>query len=234
LLPPAKRQDLKTKVQKWTKATNEKLCEFSNGVPVKRLLIEENQTSMGNSFVHSEKTKFLLDKGVDKTFVNSIGTWTTERHLKLERIMSGDKTADVCSEYDDKKSLVRTNFFDQFENFRKQHPEWNDLDVKLFWKSYEEKFHHQILVLRKQMSGLCFMHAPVVLQHYLLCIYRIKKNETLDFKMIDVALYIKDHWTGVKLERYLAYDDGGFSRDFFTEINPRVTKIDYRRYFDVI
>ena len=119
-------------------------------------------------------------------------------------------------------------FQKKFDVFLNQQPSWNNsATVVLFWKNYPAEHYKNIMVIRKQMSGLCFMHAPVVLQHYLLCIYRIKRGKALDFKMINIAAYIKDNWKAKVLERYLAFDHGGSSLKFFKDISVGV--INYRK-----
>jgi hypothetical protein len=154
--------------------------------------------------------------------VGSIEGWDPASSARLDRLMRGDET--VSSE-----KAEKFKFEHQFKKFLKLHPEWSEVGAAvLFWRSYDQNFHEKMLVMRKQMSGLCFMHAPVLLQHYLVSIYKIKNKQALDFKMIDVAVYIKDHWRGPVLAQYLLYNRGGSAVDFFGKINN--IPISYRRY----
>ena len=184
---------------------------------------------------HKDEIKFLTDRGVSQHFINGISGWNENQLNRLRRIMQGDIAVEILvvegSEVDTFVK-VENNFFQHyFDKFLFVQPAWNVADnpnnVVLFWNSYDKIYHKDILVIRKQMSGLCFMHAPVVLQHYLLCIHRIKIGQPLDFKMVDIAAYIKDNWKGPDLETYLAFDHGGSSQTFFKAIN--VSKMNYCR-----
>mmetsp|Transcript_22727 Transcript_22727/g.32644 ORF Transcript_22727/g.32644 Transcript_22727/m.32644 type:complete len:333 (-) Transcript_22727:181-1179(-) len=177
-----------------------------------------------------DEKKFLLEREVNEYFVKGIKYWDADRFARLKRIMEGDVTFDVeVSERDSFAYVDQKLFLNQFENFLQLYPSWRENNVILFWMTYPKANHEKMLVMRKQLSGLCFMHAPVVLQHYLLCIYRISIGEDLDFKMIDVANYIKQNWKGSTLETYIAYDHGGSSLQFFKDINNPL-HITYRRY----
>ena len=196
---------------------------------------------MGNLFStkvssrYDEKKKFLLERNVDRFFVEGIDEWPPELHQRLDKIMVGDDDS-IDIERTDGDSFVVVNhgvsspnyFLPQFSEFLKSYSDWRGDNAVLFWRRFEEKYHSQILVTRKQMSGLCFMHAPIVLQHYLLSIYRIAHGQGLDFKMIDVAVFIRNHWKGKDLQSYIANDTGGSSVEFFRHINYPV-EIKFRR-----
>ena len=191
--------------------------------------------STNNSSRYDEKKKFLLDRNVDSYFVEGMSGWAPDLHHRLDKIMVGDNDS-IDIELTDGDSFEVVNrgvsspnyFLPQFGEFVTRYSDWRGDNAVLFWRHFEEKYHSQILVTRKQMSGLCFMHAPVVLQHYLLSIYRIAHKQELDFKMIDVAVFIRDHWKGKDLQSYIAYDTGGSSVDFFRHINQPV-EIKFRR-----
>jgi hypothetical protein len=125
--------------------------------------------------------------------------------------------------------FVKKLFFEvTFQQFLIDHSEWKENNgAVLFWESQTQNFHRAMLVLRIQNTGLCYMHATTVLQHYLLCIYRIKHGKELDFKMVNVALFISDKWKGNVLLQYLNSKDGGSSIEFFRKINN--IQINYRR-----
>lgn len=196
---------------------------------------------MGNLFStkvssrYDEKKKFLLARNVDRFFVEGIDEWAPELHQRLDKIMVGDDDS-IDIERTDGDSFEVVNhgvsspnyFLPQFSEFLKNYSDWRGDNAVLFWRRFEEKYHSQILVTRKQMSGLCFMHAPIVLQHYLLSIYRIAHGQDLDFKMIDVAVFIRNHWKGKDLQSYIANDTGGSSVEFFRHINYPV-EIKFRR-----
>ena len=68
------------------------------------------------------------------------------------------------------------------------------------------------LLERVQLSGLCYMHAPVVLQAYLVAM------QTTVSKMLDLADYIRKRRTAQELEDHIFRDEGGSSRAFLTQI----------------
>jgi len=180
---------------------------------------------MGSTFSSfRDEIKFLLEREVNEHFVKGIKYWDVDRMDRLKGIMEGDATIDT-----DLSFTSVDLFLNQFKNFLNLYPSWIDNSVIFFWMAYDEKKREKMFVMRKQLSGLSFMHAPVVLQHYLLCIYRIRMNEDLDFKMINVANYIKQNWKASTLETYIAFDHGGSSLQFFKDINNPLN-ITYRRY----
>ncbi|CAE7840620.1 unnamed protein product [Symbiodinium sp. CCMP2592] len=69
------------------------------------------------------------------------------------------------------------------------------------------------LLERVQLSGLCYMHAPVVLQAYL-----VAMQATGTSKMLDLADYIRKYRTAKELEDHIFRDEGGSSQAFLREI----------------
>ncbi|CAE7945034.1 unnamed protein product, partial [Symbiodinium sp. KB8] len=71
------------------------------------------------------------------------------------------------------------------------------------------------LLERVQLSGLCYMHAPVVLQAYLVAMHG---TQTGTSKMLDLADYIRKYRTAQELEDHIFRDEGGSSRVFLAQI----------------
>ncbi len=63
------------------------------------------------------------------------------------------------------------------------------------------------LVQRHQLSGLSYMHAPHVLQHYLVCM-ETPRNEVVG--MIDMTRMIRETFNATDLQKHI-FDDGGGS-----------------------
>ena len=104
--------------------------------------------------------------------------------------------------------------FDQtknlFDEFVSQHPEWGLVDSFVIFRDHELlKVKPHAYVERIQRSGLCYMHAPVILQHYL-----VAMNSKADVHMLDMAVYLKKHMSGDALERRIWQDQGGDSKVF--------------------
>ncbi|CAE7916434.1 unnamed protein product [Symbiodinium sp. KB8] len=72
------------------------------------------------------------------------------------------------------------------------------------------------LLERVQLSGLCYMHAPIVLQAYLVAMH--SGSQTGTSKMLDLADYIRKYRTAQELEDHIFRDEGGSSRVFLAQI----------------
>lgn len=76
------------------------------------------------------------------------------------------------------------------------------------------------LVQRKQLSSLCYMHAPAVVQYYGIWNTKLKVNSsaTSDHGMIDITKEIASYFKGEELYRHVFDDWGGSSSDFLSRI----------------
>ena len=86
--------------------------------------------------------------------------------------------------------------------------------INLFWMQFNEEQNRKILVIRKQNSGLCYLHAPIVLEHYLIAISSVCTNAS----MIDIGLYEANLLDGNNLENFLLKDEGGGSKKTLQDI----------------
>ena len=118
-----------------------------------------------------------------------------------------------------------------FEAFVEQHPEWKHFEVGenskidenpekwkknnfvVFRDHYRLKGKEHALVERFQKSGLCYMHAPVVLQHYLVAM----ANEE-PIPMLDMTKYLKQHMSPSQLYDHIWENKGGDSYDFLEKV----------------
>ncbi|KAI3662540.1 hypothetical protein MP638_000650 [Amoeboaphelidium occidentale] len=66
---------------------------------------------------------------------------------------------------------------------------------------------------RVQLSGLCYMHAPVILQHYLVAMHSEKQ-----VPMLDMAVYLKKYMPAESLEDRIWKNQGGDSEAFLRQI----------------
>jgi hypothetical protein len=101
-----------------------------------------------------------------------------------------------------------------FETFIQAHGEWapgNSFVVFRDHASLSGKAH--ALVERVQLSGLCYMHAPVVLQHYLVAMQRDDH-----VPMLDMGLYLRRFMNSDGLTRHIWDNRGGDSKDFLENI----------------
>ena len=115
--------------------------------------------------------------------------------------------------------------FSYFEDFVARHPEWDfEEDDNSIDEDKESNFvvfrDHSLLkgkdhalVERFQKSGLCYMHAPVVLQHYLVAMANKKP-----IPMLDMTKYLKQNMPGTNLYSHIWENKGGDSFDFLEKI----------------
>jgi hypothetical protein len=187
-------------------------------------------TDSRNKLSKAAAEKFLVGKSVDKV-PNCLpySKWNQAAKERLRVIMDSDVVPpQPVQDKEDCELVNEITFKSEFNLFCEKCPEWTDDDAIRFWDNYPDVT--DLLVLRRQKSGLCFMHAAVMLQHYLVCICREKAGKTAsgteigneEVGVIDMAWYIKTYWRGDKLAHYLLGDCGGCSFDFFEEINHHI------------
>jgi hypothetical protein len=136
---------------------------------------------------------FLLAKDVAATqmdferLLNPPDEEWQARRDRLNRLvrLEGDRTFDSTPEG-----------WQTLEDFRAAVPGWKDKDI----------FHLRRglpLPQRCQLSGLCYMHAPEVLQHYL-----VSLNNPRHTGMIDMVNLIRQNFSAKKLKEHVFDDDG--------------------------
>lgn len=123
----------------------------------------------------AEVISFLEKKGIDNAekFYRKLDDTGLD---KIERLMGGDIT-----------SNEKNFFLVYFEEFVQAVPAWRQPligekrkpdsgdTIHLFWGQFTPEQNEKVLVIRKQNnSGNCFLHAPIVLEHYLIAIAIVK------------------------------------------------------------
>jgi hypothetical protein len=105
---------------------------------------------------------------------------------RLRRIV---EKGEVGKNFDEKASL--------FDAFVAKHPEWSSETSLVVFRDHELlKGKPHAYVERVQLSGLCYMHAPVILQHYLVAMF---SHDSVP--MLDMAIYLKKHMSAKLLVR---------------------------------
>lgn len=66
---------------------------------------------------------------------------------------------------------------------------------------------------RRQESGLSFVHAPIVLQHYLIAMQCAE-----DAKQLDMSQFLRRHESGGMLTERIFFDQGGLAKEFLERI----------------
>ena len=87
---------------------------------------------------------------------------------------------------------------------------WQDLgsdEIHIFHLHDEKLQGLDVLVQRVQRSGLCYLHAPAVLSHYLVS----RNNFTDPFTMINIALHVAGSFDSSALSEHIFGDKGDIS-----------------------
>ena len=160
---------------------------------------------------------FLQEKGIADP--EDVASQLDEIGLdKIDRLVDGDITSN------------EKNYFQEcFDRFIKLAPVWGQLDwwnskkqetdsqegvVHLFWTQFSEEQLGRIMVIRKQKSGLCYLHAPVVLEHYLIAIATNGRSSST----YNIGKYEAHVLTGNHLKDFLLRDEGGSSQNTLFEL----------------
>jgi hypothetical protein len=97
---------------------------------------------------------------------------------------------------------------------RKADSQEDGVVVNLFWTQFSAEQQARIMVIRKQKSGLCYLHAPVVLEHYLIAIVTGGENSST----YDIGKYEAYMLSGEHLLNFILADKGGSSQDTLNEL----------------
>mgnify|MGYP000104858107 CR=1 FL=1 len=134
------------------------------------------------------------------------------KRLRLEQLAKNKDN--LCSQL---PSNIQT-----FESFVKKVPEWNDsINSFVLFRDHEQLKEKESLVQRAQKSGLCYMHAPVVMQHYLVAMNSINK-----VGMIDITKFINEFYTAKQIWNHIISNDGGSSHLMLKRILSKGCKVD--------
>ena len=131
---------------------------------------------------------------------------------RARRLMTGDYGWSPSNNNHGELLRGETTFRHEFEAFCEnslQASAWNDLSRVFF----DEPAMDQFLVIRSQRSGICFLHAGVLWQHYLKC--KRTPGRLADHKMLDLSTFIRDRFSNYELEKFLKNGGGGSSVSFF-------------------
>jgi len=97
-----------------------------------------------------------------------------------------------------------------FADFCKTIPEWGDSSKSyVFPRDHPNVQNKQnVLAQRYQLSGLCYIHAPVMVQHYLVA---MNVATTTIPGMIDISKFIRHSFSAKQLEKHIFNDAGDSS-----------------------
>ncbi|KAI3636068.1 hypothetical protein MIR68_005949 [Amoeboaphelidium protococcarum] len=198
------------------------------------LLLRQNSWDLSNEIIHASSRLMELDGCTEEEKDNELrvclyakGVLRDEESLfrkkKFHNLLNPDSAlvsvaarANLRCAQDRLRRIVENAFV-------QAHPEWSaGNSFVTFRDDARLSCKPHAYVERVQLSGLCYMHAPVVLQHYLVA---MKLGHQVP--MLDMAEYMKNHMSGKALEVRIWLDHGGDSRAFLVNIltqnpNPRL------------
>jgi hypothetical protein len=101
-----------------------------------------------------------------------------------------------------------------FAKFLHQNPAWNDeKESFVFFRDHPcVTTKYGILIQRKQLSGNCFIHAPIVAHYYAMCM------RYPEAKPVDIRAYILRHLDSEHLAKLITRCGGGSSRHIFNNL----------------
>jgi hypothetical protein len=147
---------------------------------------------------------------------------TTESKKALERLTT------IVEKGETTPTKLKMEAASVFDDFVAKHEEWKAKKSFVVFRDHQNltgKSH--ALVERFQKSGLCYMHACVVVQHYL-----VAMNNDKEVPMLNMAEYLKKYMPGDRLYEHIWNNKGGDSLEFLENIleeKPRVDGIASRQ-----
>lgn len=108
-----------------------------------------------------------------------------------------------------------------FEEFNKKVPGWDNPETS-YVCFRDDPNMKGCLMQRMSTSVLSYMHAPIVLQHYLVCRTNSQKKRV---GMLDAISYMRNNFTTEQLERQVFANEGGASISFLRDILDPETQI---------
>jgi hypothetical protein len=148
------------------------------------------------SGIDSDRLKFLTSRDVsDAHGVLKLVKRDPVLTKRLDRVMHGDKIVQVDKTY----------FDDCFRKFTDLAPQWspdaNDVDsvVNIFWARYSSEWRQKVLIIRQQSSGLCYLNAVFVFEHYMVAILGGNPVTTT----YDVGKYEAETLKGGKMVKFI-------------------------------
>lgn len=115
-----------------------------------------------------------------------------KKYERLYRIVSiGEQSKDNAS---------------SFDLFVSKHPQWAKGTSWVLFRDHPLLESKNAYVERTQLSRNCYLHAPVVFQHYLVSMSSQEKTG-----MVDISWYLRKHMDSESLKNHIFFNSGGHS-----------------------
>ena len=120
-----------------------------------------------------------------------------------------------------------------FAAFLRYHSAWGGPDSYIFLE--DDSWKWRILPRQRvQESSLCYMHAPVVLQSYLISWNSRNAEIFPECEMLDIRRYILENFSPENLRDHIIRDEGGHSLDYLQSILEPGSKVFHADSTDMI
>jgi hypothetical protein len=164
--------------------------------------------------------KFMYVKGVLSAFPSKSRKEWVENTINPAQCESDELTKQFSDAKERLRSIVapegditsneipeRVQTFDEAMHTLQNWKELGSDDIHVFHLHDEKVQGRDVLVQRVQKSGLCYLHAPAVLSHYLVS----RHNFTDPLPMINIALHVAGSFDGRALYEHIFSEQGGSS-----------------------
>jgi hypothetical protein len=220
---------VKSKFKELTVCSSTSSTTENNNASTPGLITMQSTTSTASTLSdgsfsnYSTPTNQIIPKMDPSVFADNIFTkrgfrWKytdleENEKTRIKRLMKPDTTPNM-------KDVTEKTFKEEYDSFCEGlRNEGLRNDLGQGWKNlsfvfFDEVARDKFMIIRTQTSGICYMHAGALLQHYLNCI-RTKVHNHI---MLDLSTYMRNDASMDDFERYIFQGGGGSSVDFFQEI----------------
>lgn len=186
---------------------------------------KKRKLSVSPEKTNEERQDFLNSKNIFEDqpelqkikFKYILNPETSPKNLQIHYEKCRDRLDRILSRSGDKVVLREETFpsdVQSFQDFLTKVSEWDSEDSFVFHKHHKAvKGKQDILVQRLQLSGLCYIHGPDLLQHYL-----VSMTTSEAIGMVDISKLVREAFDKEQLEKHIFEDKGGDSRSMLEYI----------------
>jgi len=155
-----------------------------------------------------------VKKGLDITYDDL----DQDGKLRANRLMSADFSWSPTKDKEDRGETTFSEQWDLFCHFIAGCQTLSSLfcDGLIASVFFDQTATEKYLAIRLQKTGICYMHAVAVFQHYLWCLRT--KPEGDNHEMLDISWYIREKFPNDKLKNFITKGGGGSAVEFYCEV----------------
>ena len=157
---------------------------------------------------------FLYAKGILSSESSNVRLEEFQTILTGESMKALERLTTIVEKGERSHTRFTLEADSMFDDFVTKHEEWKGNDSFVVFRDHQDlKGKSHALVERFQKSGLCYMHACVVVQHYL-----VAMNNQEEVPMLNMAEYLKGYMKSDELYDQIWNNKGGDSLNFLEKI----------------